>query len=42
MTHQEISDLTFRIMVICAWNRISVAACAVPDSADKVYGLDGL
>ncbi|WP_281410715.1 hypothetical protein [Ensifer oleiphilus] len=42
MTHQQASDLTFRIMAIDVWNRISVAARTVPDSADKVYGLDGL
>ncbi|MCY1230338.1 alkylhydroperoxidase AhpD family core domain protein [compost metagenome] len=40
LSEQEISDLTFRIMAINAWNRISVAARAVPGSADKVYGLD--
>ncbi len=40
LSEQEISDLTFRIMAINAWNRISVAARAVPGSADKAYGLD--
>lgn len=40
LSEQEISDLTFRIMAINAWNRISVAARTVPGSADKVYGLD--
>lgn len=39
-SEKEISDLTFSIMVINAWNRASVAFKAVPGSADKAYGLD--
>ena len=37
---KEISDLTFKIMTINAWNRLNVAFRTVPGSADKVYGLD--
>jgi AhpD family alkylhydroperoxidase len=37
---KEISDLTFAIVTINAWNRLGVAFRAVPGSADRVYGLD--
>ncbi|QND45983.1 carboxymuconolactone decarboxylase family protein (plasmid) [Rhizobium lusitanum] len=40
LSEKEISDLTFAIMVINAWNRSSIAFKAVPGSADKAYGLD--
>jgi AhpD family alkylhydroperoxidase len=40
LSEKEISDLTFSIMTINAWNRVSVAFKAVPGSADKFYGLD--
>lgn len=36
----EISDLTFAIIAINAWNRANVAFRTVPGSADKPYGLD--
>lgn len=39
-SEKEISDLTFSIMVINAWNRASIAFKTVPGSADKLYGLD--
>lgn len=39
-SERELSDLTFAIMAINAWNRAGVAFRAVPGSADKVYGLD--
>ena len=39
-SEKEISDLTFEVMAINAWNRASVAFRAVPGSADKAYGLD--
>ena len=39
-SEKEISDLTFTIMAINAWNRAGVAFKSVPGSADKVYGLD--
>lgn len=40
LSEKEISDLTFSIMAINAWNRASIAFKAVPGSADKLYGLD--
>jgi len=40
LSEKEISDLTFSIMVINAWNRVSIAFKSVPGSADKFYGLD--
>ncbi|MEW9612273.1 carboxymuconolactone decarboxylase family protein [Shinella sp. S4-D37] len=40
LSDKEIVDLTFQIMSINAWNRVSVAMRAVPGSADKIYGLD--
>lgn len=39
-SENELSDLTFAVMVINAWNRAGVAFRAVPGSADKLYGLD--
>ncbi|HEV7308042.1 carboxymuconolactone decarboxylase family protein [Ensifer sp.] len=40
LSEKEISDLTFSIMVINAWNRVGVAFKSVPGSVDKLYGLD--
>ena len=40
LSEKEVSDLTFAIMVINAWNRASIAFKTVPGSADKAYGLD--
>ncbi|OBQ73299.1 carboxymuconolactone decarboxylase family protein [Mesorhizobium erdmanii] len=40
LSEKEISDLTFSIMAINAWNRVSIAFKSVPGSADKLYGLD--
>ena len=40
LSEKEISDLTFSIMTINAWNRVSIAFKSVPGSADKLYGLD--
>jgi AhpD family alkylhydroperoxidase len=40
LSEKEISDLTFSVMTINAWNRVSIAFKAVPGSADKLYGLD--
>lgn len=40
LSEKEISDLTFSIMAINAWNRASIAFKAVPGSADKLYGLE--
>lgn len=36
---QEISDLTYTIMLINSWNRLSIAFKTVPGSADELYGL---
>ena len=40
LTEKEISDLTFAIMAINAWNRVNIAFQVVPGSLDKEYGLD--
>lgn len=40
LTEKEITDLTFVIMAINGWNRLSIGFRAVPGSADKLYGLD--
>lgn len=40
LSEQEISDLSFAVMVINAWNRINVAFRTVPGSHDKAFGLD--
>lgn len=39
LSEKEISDLTFSIMAINAWNRINVGFKTVPGSADAVFGL---
>lgn len=39
-SEKEITDLTFQIMAINAWNRVSVAMRSIPGSADKAFGLD--
>lgn len=39
-SEKEVSDLTFQILTINAWNRVSISAKAVPGSADKMFGLD--
>ncbi|MCS0674489.1 carboxymuconolactone decarboxylase family protein [Cytobacillus firmus] len=39
LSEKELSDLTFSIMAINAWNRISIAFKTVPGSADKAFGL---
>ncbi|MGF6662371.1 AhpD family alkylhydroperoxidase [Paraburkholderia atlantica] len=39
-SEKELSDLTYDIMAINAWNRVNVAFRTVPGSADKAYGLD--
>lgn len=40
LSEKEISDLTFCIMAINGWNRVSIAFKSEPGSADKAYGLD--
>ena len=39
LSEKELSDLTFSVMAINAWNRISIAFKAVPGSADVAFGL---
>ena len=39
-SEKEISDLTFIIMTINAWNRANVAFRTVPGAFDAAYGLD--
>lgn len=41
-SEQQLSDLTYKIMAINAWNRANVAFQTVPGSADKAYGLDNV
>jgi AhpD family alkylhydroperoxidase len=40
LSEKEVSDLTFEIMSINAWNRINVGFKTVPGSFDKAWGLD--
>lgn len=40
LSEKEISDLTFLVMAINAWNRLNVGFRPVPGSGDKTYGLD--
>lgn len=37
---KELSDLTFAVMAINAWNRLNIAFRKVPGSADAAFGLD--
>lgn len=39
-SEKEITDLTYAVMAINAWNRINVAFRATPGAADQAYGLD--
>lgn len=40
LSEQEITDLTYAVMTINAWNRVSIAFRSVPGSQDKAFGLD--
>lgn len=40
LSEKEVSDLSFIVVSINAWNRIGVAFRAVPGSSDVAYGLD--
>ncbi|MCQ4288800.1 carboxymuconolactone decarboxylase family protein [Pseudomonas stutzeri] len=40
LSDAELVDLSFLIISINGWNRLSVAFQAVPGSADKLYGLE--
>lgn len=39
-SEKELTDLTYAVMVINAWNRVNVAFTSVPGGADQAYGLD--
>jgi AhpD family alkylhydroperoxidase len=39
-SEKELSDLTFAVMSINAWNRLNIAFRKVPGSADTAFGLD--
>jgi AhpD family alkylhydroperoxidase len=39
-SEKELTELTFLVMGINAWNRVNVAFQTPPGSADKAYGLD--
>lgn len=39
LSEKELTDLTFVLMVINGWNRVSIAFQAVPGSQDEAYGL---
>ncbi|GAA0698360.1 carboxymuconolactone decarboxylase family protein [Dyella marensis] len=40
LSEKEITDLTYLVMAINAWNRINVAFRPQPGAFDKAYGLD--
>lgn len=40
LSEKEVTDLTYSIMTINAWNRINVAFKIVPGSHDKTFGLE--
>lgn len=40
LSEQEISDLSYAVVSINAWNRLAVGFSMVPGSADAVFGLD--
>ncbi len=40
LSEKELSDLSFAVMAINGWNRLSIGFQAVPGSADAAYGLD--
>ena len=40
LSEKEISDLSFVVMSINAWNRVNVGFKTVPGSSDTAYGLD--
>jgi AhpD family alkylhydroperoxidase len=39
-SEQETADITFVVVAINGWNRLSIAFRAVPGSADAAFGLD--
>ncbi|CAN7261616.1 carboxymuconolactone decarboxylase family protein [Pseudoduganella sp. LjRoot289] len=39
LSEKELSDLTFSVMTINAWNRVNIAFKVVPGSYDQAFGL---
>ncbi len=39
-SEKELSDLTFAVMAINAWNRLNIAFRKIPGSADAAFGLE--
>jgi AhpD family alkylhydroperoxidase len=39
-SEQELADLTFRVVAINSWNRLSIVFRSEPGSMDAAYGLD--
>ena len=39
-SEKELSDLTFSVMAVNAWNRVNVGFNITPGSLDKALGLD--
>jgi AhpD family alkylhydroperoxidase len=39
-SEQELADLSFAVVGINGWNRLSISFAAVPGTMDKAYGLD--
>ncbi|WP_194722086.1 carboxymuconolactone decarboxylase family protein [Noviherbaspirillum malthae] len=40
LSEKELSDLTFQIMSINAWNRVNVGVRVAPGAYDKAFGID--
>lgn len=40
LSEKELSDLTFLVMAINAWNRVSLGFQVTPGTYDKAFGLD--
>ncbi|MES2187814.1 MAG: carboxymuconolactone decarboxylase family protein [Pseudomonadota bacterium] len=40
LSEQELSDLSFLVMLINGWNRVNVGFTTPPGSADAMFGLD--
>jgi AhpD family alkylhydroperoxidase len=40
LSEKEVSDLTYLVMSINAWNRVNIGFQPVPGSYDKAYGVD--
>jgi AhpD family alkylhydroperoxidase len=40
LSEKELSDLTFLVMSINAWNRVNIAFQVVPGTYDQAYGVD--